>query len=189
MKKEDTTQLETATLAGGCFWCTEAIFKRLKGINKVTAGYTGGHDKNPTYYQVAEEKTGHAEAIQIMFDPNIISYKKLLEVFFHLHDPTTLNRQNYDVGTDYRSAIFYHNEEQHKTAEVVKHEIEQAKLYSGKIVTEISPVTQFYPAEEEHQNFYEKNTYAPYCQVIIDPKLRKLFKEYKEDIKPEYKET
>lgn len=176
--------METATLAGGCFWCTEAIFKRLKGVTKVTPGYSGGEEK-PSYESVSRGSTGHAEAIQIEFDPSVISFEKLLEVFFHLHDPTTLNRQGNDVGTQYRSVIFYHNEAQKETAEKVRKEIEESGMYSKPIVTEIVPNENFYEAEDYHKDYYAKNQNAPYCQVIIDPKITKLYKEFKNEVKEE----
>lgn len=174
--------LETATLAGGCFWCTEAIFKRLKGINEVRPGYSGGQDEKPTYEEVCTGTTGHAEAIQIKFDPKIISYQKLLEVFFKLHDPTTLNQQGADYGTQYRSSIFYHDENQKKTAEKVEAEIKKAGTYKNKIVTEIVPFKNFFAAEDYHQNYYDNNRSQPYCQIVIDPKLQKLFQEFKNDL-------
>lgn len=177
-----TQNLETATLAGGCFWCTEAIFKRLKGVTKVQPGYSGGQVENPTYEQVCSGTTGHAEAIQITFDPKIISFQKLLEVFFKLHDPTTLNQQGADHGTQYRSSIFYHDENQKKTAEEVKNEIEKSKTYQNKVVTEIVPFKNFYEAEDYHQNYYDNNRSQPYCQIVIDPKLQKLFQEFKNDL-------
>ena len=167
-------QLETATLASGCFWCTEAIFKRIKGVNKVTSGYCGGKSDNPTYDEVSTGSTGHAEAIQLGFNHDMISYEKLLEIFFHLHDPTTLNRQGNDVGPQYRSAVFYHSEEQKKIAEKIKTKIEAEKIYPTPIVTEILPFHNFFKAEESHQNFYDSNRNQPYCQVIIDPKIKKL---------------
>ena len=168
---------EIATFAGGCFWCTEAIFKRLKGVEAVTSGYSGGKIENPTYDQVCSGTTGHAEAIQIEFDPKIISFEKLLEVFFKLHDPTTLNRQGNDVGTQYRSAVFYHDEKQKTQAEKTKSKMQ--KVYNGKIVTEIVPFSNFYKAEGYHQNYFENNKNAPYCQVVIDPKIQKLYKDFK----------
>lgn len=171
--------METATLAGGCFWCTEAIFQRLKGVTSVISGYTGGTIPNPTSEQVHSGKTGHAESIQLTFDPDSIAYETLLTIFFHLHDPTTLNTQGYDQGTEYRSAIFYHTEKQKQIAEKVKNELEQSGSIKGNIVTEIVPATEFYKANESHQNFYNKNSYQPYCQYIIDPKIQKLLAEYK----------
>ncbi len=168
--------LQTATLAGGCFWCTEAIFKRLKGVEKVVPGYTGGSVENPTYEQVTSGQSGHAEGIQITFDPAVISYEKLLEVFFKLHDPTTLNKQGNDVGTQYRSSIFYHDETQKSTAEGLKTKL--APSYSSPIVTEIVAFTKFFPAEDYHRDYYFKNPTATYCQLIIDPKITKLYKEF-----------
>jgi peptide-methionine (S)-S-oxide reductase len=176
---------ETATLAGGCFWCTEAIFCRLKGVVSVTPGYAGGKTVNPSYEDVCRGDTGHAESIQILFNPEIIPYKKILEVFFHLHDPTTLNRQGNDIGTQYRSAIFYHTEAQKIQAENIKKEIDDSHLYHQQIVTEISPHTTFYPAEKYHNNYYANNSYAPYCQYVIDPKIQKLQKEFSNDVKSE----
>src|SRR3989344_7983585 len=167
-------QLETATVASGCFWCTEAIFKRIKGVNKVTSGYCGGRSDNPTYDEVSTGSTGHAESIQIEFDPSTVSFEKLLEIFFHLHDPTTLNRQGNDVGPQYRSAVFYHSEEQKKIAEKIKLKIESEKIYAAPIVTEIVPYQNFTKAEESLLDFYALNRTYPYCQLIIDPKIRKL---------------
>lgn len=170
------SSLETATLAGGCFWCTQAIFKRLKGVIKVTSGYSGGNKPNPTYEEVCSGQTGHAEAIQIEFDPKVISFEKILEVFFKLHDPTTLNRQGVDIGTQYRSVIFYHDQKQKETTEKIKEE--KSGDYEGKIVTEIVPFTAFYKAAPSHQNFYENNRRQLYCQISIDPKLKKLYKNF-----------
>ncbi len=177
---------EIATLAGGCFWCTEAVFKRIKGVTSVTSGYSGGTRPHPTYQEVCGGNSGHAEAIQIIFDPAVISYETLLEIFFHLHDPVNLNRQGSDVGTQYRSAIFYHSEAQKKDAIVLKEKLVNDGTYKT-IVTEIAPFTIFYPAEDYHQNFYEKNSYQPYCQYIIDPKIQKLIKEFADEVKEEYK--
>ncbi len=168
--------METATLAGGCFWCTEAIFKRLKGISSIMPGYAGGTVESPTYEQVCTGMTGHTESIQIQFDPNIISFEKILTVFFHLHDPTTINRQGNDIGPQYRSAIFYHNEEQKRAAEKAKSEISGA-------VTEITPFTNFYPAENYHRDYYAKNGDQPYCQFVIDPKIQKLMRQFAADLK------
>lgn len=175
------TTSQTATLAGGCFWCTQAIFKRLKGVTSVVPGYTGGTKPHPTYQEVCNENTGHAEAIQITFDPTVISYDTLLEIFFHLHDPTTINRQGNDMGTQYRSAIFYHSDEQKETATVLKESLNASDQFHGNIVTEIVPATTFYPAETYHQDYYAKNSYAPYCQYVIDPKIQKLLKDYKKE--------
>jgi peptide-methionine (S)-S-oxide reductase len=172
--------METATFAGGCFWCTEAIFRRLKGVEAVMPGYTGGSISNPTYEQVCSGRTGHAEAVQIVFDPAVMSYQQLLEVFFELHDPTTLNRQGADAGTQYRSAVFYHNDVQQETAERVKAEVEQSGHYRDRLVTEITPSTEFYPAEAYHKDFYERNQTYPYCNVVIDPKITKLYKSFGE---------
>jgi len=175
--------VEVITLAGGCFWCTEAIFKRLKGVEEVISGYSGGTTENPTYDEVCSGKTGHAESIQITFDPKVLSFKTLLQVFFKLHDPTTLNQQGNDIGTDYRSAIFYHSEKQKETAEKVKTEIGKSGLYKNRIVTEIVPFDKFWQAEGYHNNYYERNTDAPYCQYVIDPKIQKLYKEFKDQVK------
>ena len=170
--------METATLAGGCFWCMEAIFKRLKGVKKVVSGYTGGNMEKPSYEQVSSGSTGHAEAIQITFDPKIITYKKLLDVFWHLIDPTTLNKQGADVGEQYRSVIFYHDEKQKKEAEESKKKLEESKYYQDPIVTKIEPFTNFYPAEDYHQNYYENHADQPYCKIVIDPKIQKLMLNY-----------
>lgn len=177
--------MEKATLAGGCFWCTEAVFKRLKGVESVVPGYSGGEQENPSYEQVGSGTTGHAETIQITFDPNIIPYEKLLEIFFAFHDPTSLNKQGADIGTQYRSAIFYHNQEQKQTAENKIAEI--APNYKDPIVTEIVPLKNFYKAENYHENYYDSNKSQPYCQVVIDPKIKKLLEHYKKDIKEEFK--
>jgi peptide-methionine (S)-S-oxide reductase len=179
---------QTATFAGGCFWCTEAIFKRLKGVTTVTSGYTGGTTDNPTYNQLHETETGHAEAIEVNFDPSIISYSTLLDVFFGTHDPTTLNRQGNDQGTEYRSVIFYHDEEQKNLAFTKKKQLEDEKKFSDPIVTEIIPYTKFYPAEEDHKDYYDRNQNAPYCKIIIDPKIQKLMKNFSESVKEEYKQ-
>lgn len=174
--------METATLAGGCFWCTEAIFKRLKGVESVVSGYTGGKTENPTYEQVCSGETGHAEAIQIIFDPKVLSFENLLYVFFKLHNPTTLNQQGNDMGTQYRSAIFYHDENQKEIAQKVKTEIEKEGMYKDNIVTEITPFDKFYEAEGYHKNYYDRNANAPYCQYVIDPKIQKLYKEFKDEV-------
>jgi len=176
---------EKATLAGGCFWCTEAIFRRIKGVLSVTPGYSGGTTENPTYEQVSSGESGHAEAIQIEFDPEKISFEKLLEIFFHTHDPTALNRQGADTGPQYRSAVFYHNEAQKKQTEKMIKNLNQTDVFGQKIVTEVTPFINFFPAEESQLEYYEKNRNAPYCRVVIDPKIRKLLAEYREDLKPE----
>ena len=180
------SQFETATLAGGCFWCTEAVFNRLKGVTSVVSGYAASKVPNPSYQAVCTGRTGAAEAIQITYDPSIISYDRLLEVFWHLHDPTTLNRQGNDVGTQYRSAVFYHNEEQKQVALTSKEALEKSGTYKKRIVTEISPFTNFYPAEDYHKDYYDNNRYQPYCMFIIDPKVQKLLREYRKELKEEY---
>lgn len=176
-------KLETATFAAGCFWCTEAVFQRLKGVQSVVSGYSGGHLKNPTYKQVSTGGTGHAEAVQIRFDPGQISYAELLEVFWKTHDPTTLNRQGPDVGTQYRSAIFYHNDQQRKLAEEYKRELDQAKAFRSPIVTQIVPFQEFFPAEDYHQDYYELNRRQPYCSVIIRPKVEKVERVFRDKLK------
>jgi peptide-methionine (S)-S-oxide reductase len=183
----ETKKLETATFANGCFWCTEAVFKRVKGVESVTSGYTGGAVENPTYEQVSSESTGHAEAIQVTFDPKIISYSTILDVFFATHDPTTLNRQGNDVGTQYRSAIFYYSAEQKKLAEQAIEKIEKSGKYKDPIVTKIEKFTKFYQAENYHKDYYDSHRSAPYCMVIIDPKVRKLLEKFNDKVKDEYK--
>ncbi len=174
--------IEIAILAGGCFWCTEAIYKRLKGVKTVTPGYTGGNIPDPTYWQVCSEKTGHAECVQIEFDPKEIPYKKILDVFWKTHDPTTLNRQESDVGTQYRSEIFYHSIKQKDIAERSKAELERKKIFENHIVTKITPFTNFYPAEKYHKDFYDRNRDQLYCKLIIDPKIKKLLKDFPGDV-------
>ena len=178
--------LEIATLANGCFWCTEAIFSRVKGIKSVKPGYSGGKTSNPSYEQVCTGITGHAETIQIEYDPKIISFEKILDIFWHTHDPTTLNRQGNDVGTQYRSAIFYHDENQKNIAEKSKIEVEKEGVFKNPIVTEIIPFSNFYPAEDYHKEYYENNRNAPYCSFVIDPKIQKLLQKYNDKIKEEY---
>lgn len=182
--------LEMATFAAGCFWCTEAIFRRLKGVEEVVSGYTGGNPpagrEEPSYEQVSTGETGHAEAVQIKFDPKAISYEKLLEVFFKLHDPTTPNRQGADVGSQYRSAVFYHSEEQKRAAKKMLEKMNK-EPYEGKIVTQLNQFESFYPAEGYHQEYYEKNPDAAYCKVVIDPKITKLYKEFGSSAKENYK--
>lgn len=184
---EQTTSKQTATFANGCFWCTEAVFKRLTGVLEVTSGYTGGKTVNPTYEEVCSGNTGHAEAIQIDFDPTLISYNTLLDVFWATHNPTTLNRQGNDEGTQYRSAIFYHSEEQKKAAIISKDRLQASGVYKTPIVTEISPFSVFYKAEDYHKNYYDKYRFQPYCQVIIDPKVKKLLSAFGDNVKEEYK--
>lgn len=165
---------ETAIFAGGCFWCTEAVFQRINGVHTVISGYTGGAIKNPAYREICTGRTGHAEAIKIEFDASIVSFKELLEVFFATHDPTTLNRQGNDVGTQYRSEIFYTSETQKQIAEKFINALDQEKVFDKPIVTALSDEKPFYHAEEDHQNYYNDNTLQPYCQFIINPKIKKL---------------
>lgn len=179
--------MKLATLAGGCFWCTEAVFKRLKGVISVTSGYAGGEDKNPTYEKVSQGDTGYAEAVQIKFDPRIISFGNLLEVFWALHDPTSLNRQGADIGTQYRSVIFYHDSEQRKIVLKSKKEIEKSGTLDKRVVTEIVPLENFYTAEEYHQNYYERNMGTnQYCSIVIEQKIEKLLDKFNNEIKEEY---
>lgn len=184
----DTENLQTATLAGGCFWCTEAIFKRLKGVMSVKSGYAGGSKEHPSYEEVSQGSTGYAEAIQITFNSDIIQYERLLDIFWATHNPTTLNRQENDTGTQYRSAIFYHSDQQRQRALKSKEEMERSGTYKNKIVTEIAPFTNFYEAEGYHQNYYDRNLEYPYCQFVINPKIQKLLKEFNKDVKEEYRE-
>lgn len=181
--KMDTLKTDTATFAAGCFWCVEEQFKQLKGVEKVISGYTGGKLKNPTYNEVCSGLTGHAEACNVIYNPEIITYDELLEAFFQTHDPTQLNRQGNDVGTQYRSAIFYHNEEQKKLAEYYIQKLNDEEAYPSPIVTEVSPYSVFYEAEEYHQDYYENNSQKPYCQMVIKPKLDKFRKVFKEKLK------
>ena len=175
-------QLETITLASGCFWCTEAIFQRLKGVKAVTSGYAASKVANPSYEAVCTGKTGAAEAIQVTYDPDVISLETLLDVFWHLHDPTTLNRQGNDIGTQYRSGIFYHTDEQKQVALASKEALEKSGTYKRPIVTEITAFSNFYPAEDYHQEYYDRNRSQPYCAFVIDPKIKKLLKEYKNEV-------
>lgn len=176
---------DTATFGAGCFWCVEAVFQRLKGVQSVTSGYAGGTVDNPTYREVCSGTTGHAEVCQIIFDPEQITYIDLLQAFFSSHDPTTLNRQGADKGTQYRSAIFYHNDEQKVLAEKTKKELNEAGAFDNPIVTEIVPCAKFYKAEDYHQNYFNDNGDQPYCSFIIRPKLEKFRKVFKEKLKPE----
>jgi peptide-methionine (S)-S-oxide reductase len=178
-------KLEIATLGAGCFWCVEAVFQRLEGVVKVESGYSGGTVKNPTYEQVCTGNTGHAEVAQVTFNPAIVSFKEILDVFWKTHDPTTLNQQGNDHGTQYRSAIFYHSEEQKKIAELYKKELEAAKVWDDPIVTEISPLINYYKAENYHQDYYNQNKFQPYCMVVINPKLNKFKKEFSSKLKKE----
>jgi len=179
----EATNREAATLAGGCFWCLEAIFDDLRGVDDVVSGYSGGFVLNPTYRQVCDGRTGHAEVVQISFDPAVISFRELLEVFFAIHDPTTLNRQGADVGPQYRSAIFYHSPEQKATAQAVIAELNAAKVFDKPIVTEVTGVTKFYAAEDYHQEYYVNNTSQPYCRMVISPKVAKLRKNFAAKLK------
>ncbi|MBK9332604.1 MAG: peptide-methionine (S)-S-oxide reductase MsrA [Ignavibacteria bacterium] len=182
-KKGAAENLEKATLAGGCFWCIETIFRDLKGVESVISGYSGGSTKNPTYEEVCSGKSGHAEVVQISFDPDVIGFDKLLEIFFHIHDPTTLNRQGADVGTQYRSAIFYDSDNQKKVSEEIIKKINESKLWDDPIVTEVSKLDIFYPAEDYHQDYYNNNKEKSYCSMVIAPKVRKFYKDYKDLIK------
>jgi peptide-methionine (S)-S-oxide reductase len=174
---------EIATLAGGCFWCLEPVFDDLKGVEDVVSGYSGGAVANPTYRQVCTGNTGHAEVVQVTFDPQVLSFADLLRVFFTIHDPTTLNRQGADVGTQYRSAIFYHSPEQKAAAEQVIAELGAAGVWSNPIVTEVAPFEAFYPAEDYHQEYFQNNPGQPYCQVVVAPKVAKFRKQYVERLK------
>lgn len=179
--------MEKATFGSGCFWCTEAIFKRVKGVAAVKSGYTGGHVDSPTYKQVCEGTTGHAEVVQLDFDPQVVSYKELLEVFLQTHDPTTLNRQGNDVGTQYRSAIFYHNLQQKNMALAAIEAANKSGLWEKPLVTEVSELTTFYPAENYHDDYFARNESQPYCAFVIAPKLdkfRKYFAELIQEDKP-----
>ena len=172
-----------ATLAGGCFWCLEAVYNELRGVESVVSGYAGGHDPDPTYEAVYSETTGHAEVVQIAFDPDMVSFRELLEVFFTIHDPTTLNRQGNDVGTQYRSAIYYHDEQQRLIADEVIEEMTVAGLWDDPIVTEVTALDTFYEAEEYHQQYFEKNPFQPYCFVVVRPKVSKFRKKFVSKLK------
>ena len=169
---------EQATLAGGCFWCLEAVYENLKGVEKVVSGYAGGQKPNPTYQQVCSGTTGHAEVVQVTFDPNVVSYRELLEVFFTIHDPTTLNRQGNDVGTQYRSAIYYHSPEQQAAAKALVADLTEKKLWDNPIVTEVVPLDKFWPGEEYHQHYYARNPGQGYCQAVVAPKVAKFRKQW-----------
>lgn len=176
-------KLEVATLGEGCFWCAEAIFDRVEGVRKVQSGYSGGHVKNPSYREVCTGRTGHAEVVQITFDPKIISFAEILKIFWNTHDPTTLNRQGNDVGTQYRSVIFYHSAEQKKIAEDLKAELEKQKIWDKPVVTAIEKYSNFYPAEDYHDNYYENNPNEGYCRFVITPKVEKFEKVFKNYLK------
>lgn len=178
---------ETATLGGGCFWCTEAIFRRLKGVKSVTSGYSGGAVENPTYEMVSSGSTGHFEVIQIEFDPSEISFDKILEVFWHTHDPTTLNRQGNDVGTQYGSVIFYHSDKQKDEAERLRNKLDNEKIFRSRIVTQILPFSKFYKAEDYHKDYFEKHGDLPYCSLVISPKVNKLLSLYGKDVEEKYR--
>ena len=177
-KQNMNTDLAVATFGNGCFWCTEAIFQQLKGVESVYPGYTGGTVKNPSYKEVCAGTTGHTEAIQIKYDPTIINYRELLDIFFYTHDPTTLNRQGYDVGTQYRSAIFYHDSGQKAAAEEIISQLTAEKVYDDPIVTEVTAIDVFYMAEDYHKNYYQNNKNQGYCRAVINPKLDKFMKKY-----------
>jgi peptide-methionine (S)-S-oxide reductase len=176
-------QYEIATLGGGCFWCLEAVYDRVEGVAEVVSGYAGGRRPNPTYEQVCSGATGHAEVTQLRFDPEIISFADLLHIFFTIHDPTTLNRQGGDVGTQYRSVIFYHSPEQKETAEQTIAQLTADKIWPNPIVTELSPIPEFYPAEAYHQDYFANNPYQPYCQAVVAPKVVKLRQKYAHRLK------
>jgi peptide-methionine (S)-S-oxide reductase len=175
--------LQTATLAGGCFWCLEAVYDEIKGVHSVESGYAGGHTANPSYRAVCNGDTGHAEVVQVHFDPNVVSYRDLLNVFFAIHDPTTLNRQGADVGTQYRSAIFYHDEEQKKIAEELIKELNAQQIWDRPIVTEVTRLDKFYMAEDYHQEYFARNPYQPYCMAVVAPKVSKFRKHFLELLK------
>ena len=179
----DNKNLETATFGNGCFWCTEAVFQQLQGVEKVKSGYSGGHVENPTYEQVCGKQTGHAEVINIDYDPSKISFDKLLEVFWATHDPTTLNRQGNDVGPQYRSVIFYHNDEQKDKAEIYKEELDKSGAFDKSIVTAIEPFTNYFPAENYHEDYYKNNGSQPYCYFVIKPKMDKIKKAFADILK------
>lgn len=183
MDNQRQSKSEIATFGSGCFWCTEAIFERVKGVQKVISGYSGGITENPSYEEVCTGTTGHAECTQIYYDPTVVSYDELLEIFWKTHDPTTLNRQGNDVGTQYRSVIFYHNQEQKQKAEYYKNKLEAEKIWDKPIVTEITEFRKFYPAEDYHQNYYDNNPGQGYCAFVITPKIEKFEKIFKDKVK------
>ncbi|MFP4016249.1 MAG: peptide-methionine (S)-S-oxide reductase MsrA [Halanaerobiales bacterium] len=174
---------QLATLGGGCFWCLEAAFQKLQGVRNVSSGYSGGHKEEPTYKEVCTGETGHAEVVQIEFDSDLITYRELLEVFFFIHNPTTLNRQGADIGTQYRSVIFFHDQEQKKVAEEMINQLEDEAVYEDPIVTQLVEFDKFYPAEDYHSDYYENNKQQPYCNMVISPKLSKFRKKYREKLK------
>jgi peptide-methionine (S)-S-oxide reductase len=178
-----SNHFETATLAGGCFWCLEAVFDELKGVQGVESGYAGGHVENPGYRAVCNGNTGHAEVVRVTFDPSVLSYRDLLNVFFAIHDPTTLNRQGADVGTQYRSAIFYHSPDQKETAETLVRELNEQKIWDHPIVTEVAPISNYYQAEDYHQEYFSNNPNQPYCQAVVAPKVVKFRKHFLDMLK------
>jgi len=178
-----SANLQTATLAGGCFWCLEAVYDEIKGVHSVESGYAGGNVENPTYREVCSGTTGHAEVVQVHFDPSVVSYRDLLNVFFAIHDPTTLNRQGADIGTQYRSAIFYHDEEQKRIAEELIRELNAQQIWDRPIVTEVAPLDKFYVAEDYHQEYFARNPYQPYCMAVVAPKVSKFRKHFLEMLK------
>ncbi|HLY22916.1 MAG TPA: peptide-methionine (S)-S-oxide reductase MsrA [bacterium] len=181
--RQETPREEIATLAGGCFWCLEAVYADLEGVLRVESGYAGGTVPDPSYQQVCAGTTGHAEVVQVTFDPRVLSYRDLLEVFFNIHDPTTLNRQGHDIGTQYRSAIYYHSPQQKATAEQTIRELSEARRFANPIVTEVAPLTAFYKAEPYHQEYFAHNPFQPYCQAVVGPKVAKFRKQYRERLK------
>ena len=183
LRTEHGNKVEVATLGGGCFWCIEAAFQEIRGVTKVESGYAGGTTASPTYEQVCTGTTGHAEVVQVTFDPDTVSFKEILEIFFTAHDPTTLNRQGADVGTQYRSAIFYHSKKQKETAEQVINDFEAKKVWPHPIVTQVEPFKRFYKAEEYHKQYFDRNPNAGYCRVVIAPKIAKLRKKFSEKLK------
>jgi peptide-methionine (S)-S-oxide reductase len=185
----ENPQRETATLGGGCFWCLEAVFQELEGVESVVSGYAGGRVPNPSYREVCTGRTGHAEVVQVVFDPAVLTYGDLLSVFFSIHDPTTLNRQGADVGTQYRSVIFYHDADQRRVAESMIRELGKEGLWKDPIVTEVVPLDQFYAAEEYHQDYYRRNPGQPYCQAVIGPKLRKFREIFASRRRPDRRRT
>ncbi len=179
----ESHRLEIATLGGGCFWCLEAVFLELRGVRQAVSGYAGGHTLDPSYEQVCSGATGHAEVVQVTFDPEVISYRDVLDVFFTIHDPTTLNRQGHDIGTQYRSIIFYHSREQRASAEQTIRDLDTSRVWDGPIVTQLEPFTIFYPAEEYHRDYFRRNPLQPYCQIVIAPKIAKARSHFLEKLK------
>ena len=181
----DGNQLEVATLGGGCFWCLEAVFERVEGVSGVCSGYSGGRRPTPTYEQVCSGATGHAEVVQVTFDPSVIGYREILEIFFAIHDPTTLNRQGADVGTQYRSVIFFDGDEQRDAAHVMIRELDAEGIWDAPIVTEVVPLEAFWPAEEYHREYFRRNATQPYCQVVVAPKVAKFRKRFAHRLRPD----